>query len=153
MLKRTPGKWIWGLSQEPETLGKPGIFVEGEGPELTPMIGDMVLMAAAPEMYELLWRVAEILPCFSRSLYLLTDIIESQKSCIQKLSRLCNMEINRLSDTHQGAKETLQAFSEVRDMLLNIIAEVNVEPQIEVPDSLRQEIEKISERRSEKHEQ
>ena len=29
MFKRTKGKWSWDFSQDPETLGKPGIFVEG----------------------------------------------------------------------------------------------------------------------------
>lgn len=59
MLKRTPGKWLWAFSKAPETYGKPGIFVEGEGEPLTPQIGDLLLMANAPEMYEMLWHVAD----------------------------------------------------------------------------------------------
>ena len=62
MLKRTPGKWTWGFSKDPETYGKPGIFIEGdEGEPLTPTIGDLELMAHAPEMYEALWMISNSL--------------------------------------------------------------------------------------------
>lgn len=59
MLKRTPGKWKWNFSRDPETYGKPGIFVEGEGGPLAVMLGDLVLMENAPEMYEMLWQVSD----------------------------------------------------------------------------------------------
>ena len=59
MLKRTPGKWSWSFSQDPETRGKPGIFVEGDGEPLIPQVGDLELMAHAPEMYELLCEVSD----------------------------------------------------------------------------------------------
>ena len=65
MCKRTPGKWTWDFSKDPETYGKPGIFVEGEGDPLTPMIGDLELMAHAPEMYEMLWKIID---CLNRGL-------------------------------------------------------------------------------------
>ena len=59
MFKRTKGKWYWDFSKDPETLGKPGIFVEGEGPLLHVQVGDLQLMANAPEMYELLHEVSD----------------------------------------------------------------------------------------------
>lgn len=60
MLKRTPGKWIWAFSKDPDTRGKPAIFVEGaDGEPLTPTIGDLELMAHAPEMHEMLYKVEE----------------------------------------------------------------------------------------------
>ncbi|MBQ7594673.1 MAG: hypothetical protein IJU48_10015 [Synergistaceae bacterium] len=59
MLKRTPGKWTWNFSFTPENYGKPGIFVEGEGKPLTPMIGALQLMAYAPEMHEMLCEVID----------------------------------------------------------------------------------------------
>ena len=49
MLERTPGKWKWGFLK-----AQPGIFVDGEG--------DLELMAHAPEMYEMLWRVMDKFP-------------------------------------------------------------------------------------------
>ena len=59
MLKRTPGKWKWDFSKDPETFGKPGIFVEGKGELSSVQLGDLVLMAHAPEMYETLWEVVD----------------------------------------------------------------------------------------------
>lgn len=60
MLKRTPGKWVWALSPEPEKFGRAGIFVEGEdGPPLTPKVGDMQLMSYAPEMHEMLCQISD----------------------------------------------------------------------------------------------
>ena len=59
MFKRTHGKWSWDFSDDPETLGKPGIFVDGDKPLQRVQIGDLQLMANAPEMYELLWKVAD----------------------------------------------------------------------------------------------
>ena len=62
MLKRTPGKWRWDFSKAPETYGKPGIFIEGdEGEPLTPTMGDLELMAHAPEMHEALWKILDSL--------------------------------------------------------------------------------------------
>ncbi len=59
MFKRTSGNWYWDFSDNPETLGKPGIFVEGEGELRRVEIGDLQLMANAPEMYELLWEISD----------------------------------------------------------------------------------------------
>ena len=59
MFKRTAGKWSWDFSNDPETLGKPGIFVDDDTPLLKVQVGDLQLMANAPEMYELLWEVSD----------------------------------------------------------------------------------------------
>ena len=59
MFKRTQGKWYWDFSDNPATLGKPGIFVEGEGELLRVKVGDLQLMANAPEMYNLLWEISD----------------------------------------------------------------------------------------------
>lgn len=59
MFKRTKGKWSWNFSQDPETHGKPGIFVDGDKPLLRVEVGDLQLMANAPEMYELLWEISD----------------------------------------------------------------------------------------------
>ena len=59
MFKRTKGNWCWDFSREPETLGKPGIFVDGDKPLLQVQVGDLQLMANAPQMYELLWQVSD----------------------------------------------------------------------------------------------
>ena len=59
MFKRTKGKWSWDFSHDPETRGKPVIVVEDDEPLLQVQVGDLQLMANAPEMYELLWEVAD----------------------------------------------------------------------------------------------
>lgn len=59
MFKRTQGKWYWDFSDNPATLGKPGIFVEGEGELQRVEVGDLQLMANAPEMYNLLWEILD----------------------------------------------------------------------------------------------
>ena len=59
MFKRTKGKWSWNFSHDPETLGKPGIFVDDDKPLLCVEVGDLQLMANAPEMYELLWEISD----------------------------------------------------------------------------------------------
>ena len=58
MFKYTSGEWSWGLSKDPKTFGSPAIFVNTEVMEAA-QVGDMVLMAHAPVMYELLWEVAD----------------------------------------------------------------------------------------------
>ena len=71
MLKRTPSKWTWDFSKDPETYGKPGIFVEGEGKPLTPMMGDLQLMAYAPEMHEMLCEeiLTNLKACLTMAVY------------------------------------------------------------------------------------
>ena len=59
MYEHTTGKWYWDFSDKPETFGKPGIFIEGDGPLLKVQVGDLQLMANAPEMHEMLWKVSE----------------------------------------------------------------------------------------------
>lgn len=59
MFKCTHGKWYWDFSDNPATLGKPGIFVEGEGELQRVEVGDLQLMANAPEMYNLLWEILD----------------------------------------------------------------------------------------------
>ena len=99
MLKRTPGKWRWALSPDPDKFGMAGIFVEGtDGPPLTPKVGDLQLMAHAPEMHELLYEVADEigkaigLEAVSQKIFaLLEDInVERQKPAGKK--RRCSDE-------------------------------------------------------------
>ena len=59
MFKRTKGKWSWDFSHDPETFDKPGIFIDGDKPLLRVEVGDLQLMANAPEMYELLWKISD----------------------------------------------------------------------------------------------
>lgn len=58
MLKRTPGKWDWKMTVL-DNGDERVIFVDEQGNEIHPTLGDVKLMAASPEMYELLEQVVD----------------------------------------------------------------------------------------------
>ena len=94
MFKRTKGEWYWDFSKDPETLGKPGIFVEGEGPLLHVQVGDLQLMANAPNMYELLHEVSDELDNVL-SLKTITKGLPALAEKITALLQEINVEVER----------------------------------------------------------
>ena len=60
-LKRTPGKWHWDLMKL-DNGDERVIFADENNNEIHPTLGDLRLLEAAPEMYELLRIICKEFP-------------------------------------------------------------------------------------------
>ena len=60
-LKRTPGKWHWELVKL-DNGDERVIFADENNNEIHPTLGDIKLLEAAPEMYELLRTICKEIP-------------------------------------------------------------------------------------------
>lgn len=125
MFKRTPGKWKWDFSREPDTFGKPGIFAEGDDSIISPTIGDMELMANAPEMHELLWRVADSLPMYVYFFEALKKIKEYMISLIGDVNAKDSKDYLKTVDMLLALAD--KGAADIRGEIISLLAHINVE--------------------------
>ncbi len=129
MLKHTPGKWSWSLSKEDPN--KPVIKIDdGHDNENAPLtIGDLELIIHAPKMLSVLWGIAGFLARYGNILSSLFRTQQSLIDIIAMLSNQCGINLNDfVSNPTFDTKAVQEAFSAVYNVLIDLLAEINVEP-------------------------
>lgn len=129
MLKYTPGKWSWSLSKEDPN--KPVIKIDdGDDSNNIPLtIGDLELIIHAPEMLNVLWGIAGFLARYDNILNSLFRTQQDLIGIIAMLSNQCGINLGDfVSNPTLETKSAQEAFSSIYDMLIDLLAEINVEP-------------------------
>lgn len=146
MLKRTPGKWSWSLSKEDPN--KPVIKIDdGHDNENAPLtIADLEIMTYAPDMLEVLWGIAGFLLRYDKILQSLFHTQQSLIDIIAMLSKQCGVNLSDfISSPTLDTTHVQDAFSAIYNMLVDLLAEINVEPMN--TDTLTQVITQVQARR------